>query len=288
MVGSRFCEQQNKFPLVKADLNGEISVDLTKPDSLEDFFKKYEFGAIILFSAFTDVDAAEKERNNKNGIAWKINVKGVEEITRFCKKYSRKLIFISTDFVFDGESGPYAEDDEIGKNLEKISWYGITKINAEQKIKELTTNYLIVRIAYPYRARFPEKDDFAKQILKKFNEGTLYPMFTDQIITPTYVDDIAPAINLLLEKNSRGTFHIASPTPTTPFTFAENLLTKFGKDSKLLKEGSLVDLLKNNTVTRRPVSGGLLVDKISNLGITLTSWQDGITKIFEDSQGQLI
>jgi dTDP-4-dehydrorhamnose reductase len=289
MVGSRFCELQTGFQLIKADLNGEeISLDLTNRRSIESFFNNYEFEEAILFSAFTDVDAAEKQRGDKNEIAWKINVDGAEIVAKLANKLSRKLIFISSETVFDGKNGPYKEEDLVGQNLNKISWYGITKIKAEEAIQELSSNYTIVRICYPYRGRYAKKADFAKQILKKFDEDTLYPLFTDQIITPTFIDDLAPVIALIVNKQLDGIFHIASPKITTPYDFANFLLETFGRDPSSLKKASLETFLEQNKATPRPIKGGLDVSKISGFGFIPTAWEDGIKEIFKESNGKLI
>ncbi len=216
MVGSRFCEL-SQFSLVKADLKGEVSVDITDKKSVEGFFHEYQFDAAILFSASTDVEAAEKQRNDKSALCWQINVEGSKNISQVCKNFQKKLIFISTDFVFDGTSGPYAETARLGPDLSKVSWYGITKIEAEKKIQELLKDFIILRISYPYRSRFKDKDDIAKRVLRLYERGGLYPMFKDQEITPTFIDDISPTINLLLSKDQFGIFHLASPKITTQY-----------------------------------------------------------------------
>src|SRR3989344_9283666 len=132
MIGSRFCELAQNASLVKADLGGKIAVDITDTKSVDSFFANFNFEWVILFSAYTDVDGAENQRGKKNGIAWKINVDGVKNVAASTSKYSRKLIFISTSFVFDGTKGPYRESDKPGQNLDFVSWYGITKIEAEK------------------------------------------------------------------------------------------------------------------------------------------------------------
>src|SRR3990167_6166460 len=212
MVASRFCDlSKNHLNLIKGDLNGKIPIDITQEKSVSDFFKNHKFDWILLFSAFTDVDGAERQRNDKSGLCWKINVEGVKNVVSECQKRKKSLLFISTDFVFDGSDGPYGEDSPVGPDLDKVSWYGITKLEAEKLICENLSIYIILRISYPYRGPFMEKDDQIKRILRLFNAGNLYPMFYDQIITPTFVDDVAPAISLLLKKRASGIFHIASP-----------------------------------------------------------------------------
>lgn len=289
MIGSRFCELFNPgCKIIKTDLRSEIPIDITDPKSVSVFFKNFNFDAVILFSAFTDVDAAERQRNDKKDICWKINVQGTKNIISLCLKFQKKLVFISSETIFDGTAGPYAEESLPGPNFKKVSWYGITKFEAEKEIIKFLSDYLIIRVSYPYRAKFKKKDDFARTMLHKYKEGNLYPMFTDQIFTPTFIDDLAPAVELLFSKNERGTFHLASPKTTIPFEFAKELLETFGLDGQKLKKGSLLKFLKNPKIAPRPIKGGLKVDKIMAMGFKPTNWKEGIEKIFIQSSGQLI
>ncbi len=241
-----------------------------------------------MFSAFTDVDQAEKQRNDKNGSCWQVNVEGLTHVVEACKASSRKLVFISTEFVFDGTSGPYPEVSSTGQDLNKMSWYGITKQEGEKIVTSELEDSLIVRITYPYRGPFEDKDDFVKIILRKFREGTLYPMFDDQIWTPTFIDDLAPSIDLLISNNLKGIYHVASPNSTTPFLFTRELAGVFGLGAEKIEKGSLANFLKKPGATPRPTKGGLKVDKIKSEGFTPTSWQEGIREIFKQSGGQLI
>lgn len=285
MVGSRFCELST-LQLVKADLNGEISVDITRPQSVADFFESHDFETVILFSAFTDVDAAEKQRGDKNGLCWRINVIGVNNLVKACKKYDRKIIFISTDFVFDGKNGPYSESDPPGEDLEEVSWYGISKLEAEKIIQKTLKNYIILRIAYPYRANFTKKDDIARRILKLYSSGNLYPMFYDQKITPTFIDDIPKAINLLISTDQIGIFHLASPERTTQYDFAKFLINLFKGDTVGLRKTSIKKFLKDPNSTPRPVIGGLKVNKIKKLGFNPTLWKIGLKTIYIQSRSK--
>lgn len=284
MVGSRFCDLQTAFEVIKADLHSDTSVDITDKSSVEDFFSANEFEYAILFSAYTDVDGAEKQSGDKSESAWKVNVDGTQNVVDACKENDRKLIFISTDFVFDGTSGPYSEDAIRAEDLDKISWYGFTKIRGEETAETLKS-HLIVRISYPYRSKFDSKIDFARSILKKYDDGELYPMFSDQHITPTYVDDIAPALELIISKECTGIYHLASPELVTPHMFAEFLLTKFKGENIKLESASIVEFLKKEGATPRPVNAGLKTGKISSLGFEPTSWRDGIDKIYKDIAG---
>ena len=288
MVGSRFCELFTKRKLIKSDLGGKISVDIISQTSVAKFFENFNFEWIIQFSAYTNVDAAEKQRGDKKGSCWQINVQGTKNIVNFCQKFKKKLIFLSTDFVFDGTNGPYDEDKPKGPDFNKISWYGITKIEAEDEILRKSSDSIILRIAYPYRGKFKDKDDIVKRILRLYRHGTLYPLFTDQIITPTFIDDLSPAIDLLIDQKQKGIFHLVSPKSTTQYNFAKYLINLFKGDSSKLKKGSVRHYLENLNVTPRPIKGGLNVEKIKKLGFIPTDWQSGLEIIKRQSQGQLI
>lgn len=289
MVGSRFCDlTRSEFTLIEADVNSQNAVNITSEKSVEDFFKNHDFGSLILFSAYTDVEGAEAQRGDKNGICWKINVNGVSNIVKACMIYNRKLVFISTDFVFDGKDGPYSEDDPTGKNPKDISWYGITKIEGEKYIQKNLNDAIILRISYPYRGRFENKDDILKRILKLAIENKLYPMFADQKITPTFIDDLPEAFETILRNELNGTFHVTSPKITNQYELTKKTLSVFGIKNVKVKKGYLIDYLKSGDRTPRPINGGLKNSKIISLGFTPTSWDDGIKKVFEQTKGDLI
>ncbi len=289
MVGSRFANlAQNDFDLIESDLAGENPIDITSPESVDDFFKNHDFDWVLLLSAYTDVDGAEKERDDKTGMCWKINVEGVKNVAAAAKKFGKKLIFVSTDFVFEGIEGPYLEDAPTSQNPEKISWYGLTKLEGENIILASLPDAIILRIAYPYRGKFDKKDDIVKRYLKLYRDKKMYPIFTDQIITPTFIDDLVPAVKLLTEKEQKGIFHLVSPNPTTQFEFARKAIEVFGGDPNAVPKGTIVEFLKTPGVTPRPQKGGLKAEKITALGFTPTSWEKGIETIFKQSKGQLI
>lgn len=284
MVGSRFCEMaEGKHNLIKTDLNGSIPLDITDKKKVDDFFQAQNFEHVILFSAFTDVDAAETQRGDKSGSCWRINVDGTGNVAGAAAKFNKKLIVISTDFVFDGTAGPYREEDPVGPDLNKVSWYGLTKIESEKKVKS-TKDDIILRISYPYRAYFPLKEDFARVVLRKYKEGNLYPMFSDQTISPTFIDDIFEAINLLISEKHRGIFHLGSPTLTTPFEFAKELVRTFKENPDKIKKGSLAAFLDTVGNTPRPLKGGMIVEKITKLGFEPTDYKTGIKKLFSQME----
>ena len=280
LIGSRFVE------LVSAEkqvVPKEEELDITDPKALEDFFDRHQddFDVVINFAACTDVDGAEKERGDETGVVWKVNVIGAENLARAAQKHGKFLIQISTDFVFPGTEenpGPYSEEVEPPENMEAIGWYGWTKLMAEKKIKEAGGNSAIVRLAYPFRAApYELKLDFARSILKLFDEGRLYPMFADQQLTPVFIDDLVIALEKIGELKKPGVYHLVTTDVTSPFEFASYLLEKARGVKGIVKKGSMKEFLKVPGRTPRPRLGGLDSKKTQQvLGMKFRTWKEAV------------
>ncbi len=277
LVGSRFTDLYHKDTQVITPKVTEL--DITDKKALREYFAKNssDFDCVINFAAITDVDGAEKERGNEEGLTWKVNVGGVENIASECRKHSKYLIQISTDFVFPGSEatpGPYTEDDTLPTSPERIGWYGWTKRVAEERAEKIWEKTAILRITYPYRAQYAPKIDFARNILELFDEGRLYPMFSDQQMTPSFIDEIAKVLYLLIEEKKTGVFHSASADVTSPYEFASYLLEKARGVKGVVKKGSMQEFLKAPGRTPRSRLAGLKVEKTeARLDIKFMTWR---------------
>src|SRR3989339_340864 len=152
LIGSRFVElAKNIFEIIPVD---EKVLDITNQQAVEEYFSTTQLDAVVNFAAFTNVDAAEKERNDTKGLCYKLNVTGVENLAYASKKYNKFLVQISTDFVFSGTTdnpGPYDELSPVPYELlPSMGWYGWTKKEAEVKIENARAKSAIVRIVYPF------------------------------------------------------------------------------------------------------------------------------------------
>ena len=200
MVATQACEQFEKdfnLSIVRADLNGGIAVDIRNQKSVEQFFQEQSanFDWVILFAAYTDVNGAEQQRGDKNGPCWKINVEGTGNVVEACNKYGKKLVFISTDFIFDGTNGPYSEEDPPGPDFSKVSMYGLSKIEGEK-----AGPTVVIRIAYPYSGVNTGKEDLVLRDINWYRENQPYALYDDQILTPTFIPDVANAIMTIIKK----------------------------------------------------------------------------------------
>ena len=283
LVGSRFTDLYHKETQFITPKVTEL--DITDKSALVEFFAKNssDFDSVINFAAITDVDGAEKERGNEEGLTWKVNVGGVENIAELCKKHSKYLIQISTDFVFPGNKqrpGPYSENETPPGSPDGIGWYGWTKRVAEERAAKIWDKTAILRITFPYRAHYPTKIDFARKILELFDEGKLYPMFSDQNMTPSFIDEIAKVLYLLVEEKETGVFHSASKDLTTIYEFASYLLEKARGAKGVVKKGSMQEFLKAPGRTPRSRLGGLKVEKTEGeLDIKFMTWRAAVEEL---------
>src|SRR3989344_7835855 len=162
LVGWRVVELlQDRYEFEYSD------IDLTDREEIGNKIKSSSAQIVLHLAAKTDVDGCEKDKVlGENGDAWKINVVGTKNVADACLETNKKLIYISTDFVFDGEKESYTEEDIPNP----INWYAETKYEGERIVQSLSNPWIILRIAYPYRASFT-KNDFFRAILGRLQKG---------------------------------------------------------------------------------------------------------------------
>ncbi len=275
LVGSRFVEMYaDEYQVANMDLT--TGVDITNKESIEKFVKENSADTMIHLAAFTDTNRAHAESGDKSGLCYQVNVEGTRNIAEVCKAHGIHLIHVSTDFVFDGKKdSPYTEDDAPTP----IEWYGETKAIAEEVVEESGASYTIARISYPYRKEFEAKPDMIRKIRAGLESGQLTPQFTDSIITPTFIDDIARGFAKLIETKSPGIFHLVGSTSLSPYEFARKVATAYGFDPSIVKEGSLTEYLKSAT---RPFARSVAVSNAKatqELGLNFLTLEQGLAAI---------
>lgn len=289
LVGSQFAKS---LETERKRTPNEIDVDITNEDLVKTFFdlENDNFDTVVNFAAFTNVDAAEKQRNDEEGFCYKLNVEGAANLAKACKEYNKHLIHLSTDFVFPGTSenpGPYLEDSILFDTLvPEISWYGWTKLLAEKKTQEYNSDTAIVRIAYPFSAeKYELKLDFAQNILSLYDTGKLYPMFADQQISVLFINELIPVLFKIAEAKMTGVFHCVSRDTTTPFEFARYLLEKARLVKNAVEKSSMEDFLTDNTKTRRPIKSGLRTENSEEkLGLVFKRWKEMVDQFVLSSK----
>ena len=272
LVGSRIVELLgNVYDFT--DLSFATGVDITDYDKVLERLESNPAQVIIHMAAKTDVDSCEDDKIlGEEGSAWNVNVLGTKNIVDAAKKIGKRVLYISTDFVFDGSLPNYAEDAEPNP----VNWYGYTKYEAEQYLINSGISYSILRLAYPYRSFFPEKLDFVRRIIEKAKKGEKIFALTDHIFTPTFIDDIAVTLDVLLEKKATGIFHVVGSQSLTPFEATDIILKKFNIEARIEK-------INRETYFKdrafRPFKLALKNDRISKLGVKMMGFSEGLDEV---------
>lgn len=230
LVGSKFIEIYGRTFDIKSLLATEV--DILNKDAVARLTQEVNPDIIINFAAFTQVENAESQKGDQGGICYLINATGAKNVASVCKEFDKKLVHISTEYVFDGtkSESPYTEEDKPNP----INWYGQTKYFGEQFVLESGCPSAIVRISMPYSSFYQEKKDIARFFLGELQAGKQIKAIKDQRVTPTIVSDIAGALKTILESGSTGLYHVSSTDSVIPLEFAKTIAENFQLDYSLI------------------------------------------------------
>lgn len=272
LVGSRVVELLSpKYEF--ESVSRSTGVDIQDPNSIRTAVENSNADVVLHMAAKTNVDGCEEDRAaGKDGEAWKINVDGTRNVTEAVREFGKKLIYISTDFVFDGKKeGQYSEEDEPNP----ICWYGQTKCDGEKVVESLEGS-IIARIAYPYRADF-EKKDFVRAIKARLESGGEVKAVEDHNFCPTFIDDIAQALDVLIEKNASGIYHVVGSQTLTPYDAALMIAEKFGLNKELISPTTRAEYFAGKAP--RPFNLSLKNDRIKALDVSMKTFKEGLGEI---------
>jgi dTDP-4-dehydrorhamnose reductase len=225
---------------------------------------------VVHAAAMTNVDECELQPEQCE----RINVQGTAQILTDAEAFSSHFIFISTDFVFDGEQGNYSEDDETLP----ISLYGFTKLQAESMVQTSDMPFAIVRTCLVYGNLLKgTRSNIVSWAKDNLEQGKTIQVVSDQVRTPTYVGDLAKGIALIIEKKATGIYHISGRDLLTPYDIAIKTAKKFKLDtSKIVK----VDAATFKQPGRRPLKTGFIIEKArKELGYEPMSFDEGLALI---------
>jgi dTDP-4-dehydrorhamnose reductase len=236
----------------------EVKVDITQKQQAMRSIAAVAPNVVVHAAAETNVDRCETERD----FARSVNVMGTTNIAEICAKLRAKLIFISTDYVFDGVRGNYAETDEPNP----INFYGSTKLEAERAIAKISRKSLVVRTSVLY-GWHPSKLNYATWVLEALREHRAVEVVTDHVNSPTLNMNLAEAIRVGIERDCEGILHVAGSERISRFDFALRIAEAFDLDPSLLVPVKMDDL---GWVARRPRDSSLNVQKAQKeLGVEL-------------------
>ncbi|MBP7875600.1 SDR family oxidoreductase [Candidatus Woesebacteria bacterium] len=277
LVGSVFVNDfSDTYRITNLDLSGTPSVDITNRAQIDAIFANSPAECVVHCAAFTDVTAAWQQTDDTNGLAYRVNVTGTENIVRSCERHHKKLVHLSTAYVFSGDqSTPYVETDPTGP----VEWYGKTKLLAEELIMKSSADWTILRIDNPFRHDPFPKLDVAHRVLAKLSDHSLPPQFADASFGPTIIEDVARVLDWVLRTGTTGLFHATANESWSPYQFALQVAKKTNFDLSQIKQGSLTEYLQT---AARPYPRNTALDctkLISQLDFPLTAVQTAINQV---------
>ena len=249
-----------------------ISIDITKEQELKETLLEIKPDFIVNTAALTQVDECE---TNKEACDL-LNIDVVKWIAEVSTKINAHVVHISTDFIFDGKKGYYKETDEPNP----LSYYGLSKLKSEQVLENSTIDYTILRTILVFGKVFDMSRSnivlFVKDMLSQGKEVT---MITDQFRMPTYVEDLAMACKLSIDKKAKGVFNISSNTLLSVLEIAEQIAEVFNLDKSLIKPISTETL---NQRAPRPAKTGFDLSKTNKeLGFYTNTFKEDLIRFKE-------
>lgn len=252
-----------------------FKVDITDEKSVKDFVSSYQPDIILHCASLTNIDYCQKNKEE----AGKVNVEGTKNIVSACKNQDAKLVYISTDAVYDGIKGDYAEDDPVAP----CNYYGLTKYEGEEAVRE-HKNHIIARTNI-FGWNIQDKYSLAEWILYNLQKGCSINGFNDAIFSSIYTIEFARIMDAMLDKDLIGTFNLASRAPLSKYEFAMLIAETFHRDKALIKPISMDDY---PFLAKRGKNLSLNILKLSGaLAKTMPSIEECVQAFFKDYKSGL-
>ncbi|MFT3679731.1 MAG: dTDP-4-dehydrorhamnose reductase [Ferruginibacter sp.] len=261
---------KSRLPFEKKRQYNYHSLDITDGIAVNDFVLEQKPGAVIHCAAMTQPDPCEQHPVE----CWNINVTGTRFLISAAQNINSRFIYISTDFVFDGAGGPYKETDNTGP----VNYYGSSKLAAEKAVMESKLQWSIIRTVLVYgNVLVGNRSNIVSWVKENLENGRPIKVVNDQWRTPTYVEDLAKGVLLVLEKNVTGIYHISGQEQMTPYDMAMAVAGYLRMDKSLMTQ------VNANTFAqpaRRPLHTGFIIDKaIKDLGYKPRSFKEALNKM---------
>lgn len=249
-----------------------ISIDITEKEKLLSELHIIKPDVIVNTAAMTNVDLCE---DNKEACD-KLNIEVVEYLKEYSQEYSTHLIHLSTDFIFDGENGPYKETDVANP----LSHYGVSKLKSEEVLTASNIDYTILRTILVYGKVYDmSRSNIVLWVKNSLEEGKELTIVDDQYRMPTYAEDLALACKLALDKKTTGIFNVSSSQLLSVFEIAEQIVETFDLDKSLLKPISSKVLSQR---AKRPAKTGFDLTKTNKvLGLYPKTFKEDLQRFKE-------
>jgi dTDP-4-dehydrorhamnose reductase len=244
-----------------------MPLDITDGMSVMTFMNKHKPRKIIHAAAMTQADDCELDPVR----CWNVNVTATRFLIDAAKTTDTSMLYVSTDFVFDGDGGPYKETDQPAP----VNFYGSSKLAAERAVMASGLDWSIVRTVLVYgRSDHQARSNIMTWVRDKLTTRTPINVVDDQLRTPTWAGDLALGISLVAEHNAGGIWHISGADLLTPYEMAVKTANYLNLDISLMTR---VTAESFSQPARRPLKTGFMIDKAQReLGYTPVSFEKGL------------
>ena len=257
-----------------------VILDITDAKKVSEVVEEIKPDAIIHCAAWTNVDGAEDSANYDKVMA--VNVEGTGNLARAAKEVGAKMMYISTDYVFDGQGErPWEPDD---KNYAPLNVYGDSKLKGELEVSKILDDYFIVRIAWVFGKN---GNNFIKTMIKVGETHPEVEVVADQIGTPTYTFDLARLLVDMIETDKYGYYHATNEGGYISWAdFAEEIYKDAGMDVKVKPVTTeQYEAKVGKTVAKRPFNSRLDKSKLKEAGfLPLPDWKEAVKKYITELQ----
>ncbi len=271
-LGFDVCKELDKRNIENKGIDRD-DCDITDEQAVLSYIKNYAPDVVVHCAAYTAVDRAEDEKE----ICYNVNVKGTEYIARACKEIDAKMVYISTDYVFEGVGDDaYEVDDKAAPD----NTYGITKYQGEEAVRKILSKYFIIRISWVFGIN---GNNFINTMMKLGESRSELNVVADQIGSPTYTYDTAPLICDMIATEKYGTYHATNEGYCSWADLAEYIFSVTGQKV-------LVHHIKSEEYPKkasRPKNSRLSKASLDKAGFKrLPDWQDAVKRYINEKLGR--
>ncbi|MBN1562513.1 MAG: dTDP-4-dehydrorhamnose reductase [Anaerolineae bacterium] len=249
---------------------GLLPLDVRRAAQVDDLLRTLQPQTVLVPASLTNVDYCEQHPAE----GYQTNVVGVQHLVQAANNIQAKLVYFSSDYIFDGQHGPYGEESPANP----LNEYGRQKLVAEHLIALHAQNYLIIRTTVVYGWESQGKN-FIYRLIKTLNRGDSIRVPMDQVGSPTYAPDLAHATIDLIKRDATGIYHIVGRACASRYDFALEAARVFDLNPDLIQP---VQTQALNQIAPRPLQAGMIVTKIEQtLGRLMLDYKQGLRTMKE-------
>ena len=237
----------------KPEYGDSVKMDLKNYEMISSVLSETEPDVVIHLGAMTGVDLCEKEES----MAFDINTKATQTIAQQCSISNTFLVYVSTDYVFDGNLGMYKEDDVANP----LGFYGKSKLEGEKAVQNFSANWCIARTSTPFGLH-PTKKSFPMWVIENLQKQKQIDVLIDQFTSPTYIPNLSRMLIEISERRITGIINTAGASKISRYQMASMVSDKLNLDGTLLKQ---ISMNKMKWIAQRPKDSSLDVSRASSI-----------------------